>query len=186
MRSKSMMMVLSEDEMLELWKLRVGLMPARRDCTIEREDGVDLDSKLLVDIRQWYAELLAMGSVDWLPVEDVSGDVTAVSDSTGVITATLPDRCVRPVAWHVSGWAVDVIRFEAPDSVVARQQSLEWLRGGGAHPVAVLHSDGIKLYTADSADDFTIDKALCVVRPEDGSYQFSEEALSTIPNLASV
>ena len=182
MRSKSFLMELTEEEMLEMWKLRVGLMPARRDCTVEREDGLDLDGKLLVDIKQWYAQLLATGPVEWLPVEDVSGDVTAESDSTGVITAVMPDRCVRPVSWHVAGWAVDVTRFEEPDSVVARQQSLEWLRGGGARPVAVLREDAVLLYTTDSPEDFTIDKALCVVRPDDGSYQFSQEALATIPN----
>lgn len=218
------MINLSEDEMLDLWKTRIGLMQARRDCTIEREDGIDLDGELLVEIQQWYATLLATAPVEWLPTEDLAAATVTAADDTedddadddsesdtaddedsddttvtdtaittselevttdaaGVVTVVLPSRFVRPVAWHVEGWACDVVTFHAPDSVVARQQAVEWLRGGGARPVAVLHADCLKLYSVAPGDTATVDKAISVVRPDDGSYQFSQEALSTMPSM---
>lgn len=176
-----MLMSLTESEMLDLWKLRVGLTPALRDCSVERDDGLDLDSKLTTDIRQWYATLLATAPVEWLPVEDVAADVTATTDSSGVVTATMPDRAVRPVEWHLDGWASDAVEFHSPTSVTAKQQAVEWLRGGGSRPVAVLGQNQLKLYSVDPGTEGTVDKALCVVMPDDGSYQFSQEALATLP-----
>lgn len=176
------MMNLTEAEMLELWKLRFNMMPARRDCVVERVDGADIDGKLMIDIRQWYATLLATAPIEWLPVEDVVGDVVAQVSVNGVISVVMPDRCVRPVAWHVKSWATDVTQFHSPDSLVGRQQTVEWLRGCDARPVAVVNGNVLKLYSSSDGIKAAVDKAQCVVRPADGSFQFSEEALSTIPN----
>ena len=112
----NMMFNLDEEEMLELWKTRLRLLPARRDCTIERDDGIDIDQVLLLDIKEWYAWLLWHGDASLLPVEDLSGDVSPQIDDEGVVTVLLPSVSV----------------------------------------------------------------ARCVVRPADGSYRFSQAALSTM------
>lgn len=181
MKCKTMMLDLSEKEMLDLWKLKTGFMQARNDCSVEREDSVDLDGKLMVDIRQWYANLLKTAPADWLPVEDVTDEIFTDTDVDGTITVTLPDNCVRPLAWHVEGWATDVAEFYEPNSVVGKQQTVEWLRGTESHPVAILTGVTLRLYSVAPGAGGAVDKALCVVKPTDGTYQFSEEALSTIP-----
>lgn len=182
-RCNAAMMNLTEQEMIELWKLRLGLTQARRDCTIEREDGIDVDARLLTDIRKWYAHQLATASVHLLPVEDFAGSVFADVATDGSITVQLPDRCVRPVCWHVEGWSRDVVTYYSPDSVVARQQAVEWLRGNEARPVAVLADNELKLYSIPPGAGGDIDKARCVAYPADGSYQFGAELLSTIKDL---
>lgn len=35
---------LSTDEMLSQWRMRRALEPLRSDCTIERIDGIDIDT----------------------------------------------------------------------------------------------------------------------------------------------
>ena len=178
-RCKTMMLNLTEQEMLDLWKLRIGLTQARRDCTMEREDGIDADALLLSDIRQWYAHTLALAPTHLLPVEDVAGSVFADIATDGSITVKLPDNCVRPLCWHIEGWERDVTTFHSPDSLIAMQQSVKWLRGNEAHPIAVLHDSVLKLYSVTPGFGGDIDKALCVVRPADGSYQFGSELIST-------
>lgn len=178
-RCKTMMLNLTEQEMLDMWKLRIGLTQARRDCTVEREDGIDVDALLLSDIRQWYAHTLASAPTHLLPVEDVAGSVFADIATDGSITVELPDNCVRPLCWHVEGWECDVTTFHSPDSLIAMQQSVKWLRGNEARPIAVLHDSVLKLYSVTPGFGGDIDKALCVVRPADGSYQFGSELIST-------
>ncbi len=178
-RCKAMMLNLTEQEMLDLWKLRLGLTQARRDCTVEREDGINVDALLLSDIRLWYARTLASAPAHLLPVEDVAEKVFADIGTDGTITVNLSDNCVRPLCWHVEGWERDVTTFHSPDSLIAMQQSVKWLRGNEARPVAVLHGSVLKLYSVDPGLGGGIDKALCVVRPADGSYQFGSELIST-------
>lgn len=179
------MMTLSEAEMLELWKTRLRLLPVRRDCVIERDDGIDIDAVLLLDIREWYARLLAGGNVDWLPVEDLCDDVSAEVDVEGVVTAMLPPGCVRPVEWMLEGWERSVVEFYRAGSYKAMCQNNIYLRGDETCPVAVLHDNCVKLYSITPGDDVTVSMARCVVRPSDGSYRFDEAALSTMQDYLS-
>ena len=43
---------LTESEMLSLWKQVMRLETPRRDCTVEWDDGIDLDALLLTHIKQ--------------------------------------------------------------------------------------------------------------------------------------
>ncbi len=173
-------MNLTEDEMLELWKTRLRLLPARRDCTIERDDGIDIDSVLLPDIREWYARLLAGGDIGWLPVEDLALKVACETDDEGVVTALLPSECVRPVEWKLAGWKRSVVQFHVAGSYKAMCQRNIYLRGDAEAPVAVLHDDRMVLYSVEPGTTAAVKQARCVVRPADGSYRFHEAALSTM------
>lgn len=51
-------MVLSENQMIDLWLLRKGFEPLREDCRIERSDGADLRSLARTECRLWYENLL--------------------------------------------------------------------------------------------------------------------------------
>lgn len=42
---------MSEDEMVDLWMLRMNLLPRHSGCTIERHDGCDVDRYLRILIR---------------------------------------------------------------------------------------------------------------------------------------
>ena len=175
------MMSLSAQEMLDLWKLRSGYVVARRDCEVERTDGVDLDGMLMSQIGQWYAGLLATAPVDWLPVEDVAARVAVEADAEGVVAATLPGCCVRPVAWRLRGWSRDVTTFHDAGSAEALRQGVRWLRGNACRPVAVAEATGLRLYSIVPGTQPVVERALCVVRPADGVFTFATAALATIP-----
>ena len=53
MENTNQMMDLSADEMLELYKTMTHLAPVRRECTIERDDGIDLDAWLTLRLPRW-------------------------------------------------------------------------------------------------------------------------------------
>ena len=178
--NSNLMINLDEGEMLELWKKRLRLLPVRRDCSIERDDGIDVDEVLLLDIREWYAQLLATGKVAWLPVDDLHSEVSCDVDDEGVVTAMLPPSCVRPVEWRLKGWECSVVQFFQPGSLKAMCQRNVYLRGDVCSPVAVLHDDRLMLYSVEPGEAAEVVKARCVVRPADGSYRFSEAAMSTM------
>jgi hypothetical protein len=181
MENMSQLRTLSESKMLALWKQIMHLDAVRHECTVERDDGIDIDALLLTHISQWYAHLLATTPVEWLPVDDVKADVTMTADSSGVVTAIVPARCVRPVEWKLSGWQCSVTRFLNPDDDEARLQHDTWLRAGKCHPAVVDCSNRLLLYSIDTDATPVLDIARCVVRPADGSYIFHNEAIATIP-----
>lgn len=176
----NMMIDLDEDGMLELWKTRLRLLPARRDCTIERDDGIDIDQVLLLDIKEWYAWLLWHGDMAWLPVEDLKSDVSPQIDDEGVVTVPLPSQCVRLVEWKLDGWRCSVAQFYRSGSYEALCQRNIYLRGDAFAPVAVLHDDRMVLYSLSPDDVPLVTMARCVVRPSDGNYRFAQAALATM------
>ena len=179
--NNNLMLKLTENEMLELWKTRMQRLPARRDCVIEREDGIDIDAVLLLDIREWYAGLLTTGRVDWLPVDDFRSEVRCEVDDEGVVTAALPAACVRPVEWRLSGWERSVTRFYRPDSYEALCQRNIYMRGDAVMPVAVLHDDRLVLFSLDPGTASGEGApARCVAFWGDGAFRFRGAALTTI------
>ena len=181
MKCETMMMKLSEQEMLDLWKLRCGYVTPRRDCYLERDDDVELDTELLHRIRAWYADLLMNAPADMLPVEDVAADCNVGAGFDGAVLLRLPDRCVRVLAVRLNGWKRDAAVMHPAGSAADLRQGVEWLRGTPDYPVAIADSDGLRLYPAPDGGSVEVAKALCVVRPADGSYQFAEPLLGTLP-----
>ena len=183
MRSEALMMNLSASQMLDLWKMRSGYSVARRDCAIERDDGIDVDEYFTLEMNRWYAQLLAEAPVEWLPVEDLAAELGVTTDACGVVEAVVPACCVRPVEWHVEGWKRDVVTFHPAGSPEALRQGVEWLRGSAERPVAVVSTGKVTLYSVKPGSEAVVDKALCVVRPADGSFRFSQAALATLPDV---
>ncbi|MBQ0114578.1 MAG: hypothetical protein KBT10_01705 [Bacteroidales bacterium] len=179
MENTSIFLNLSESEMLALCKRLLNLEPARRDCTVERDDGIDIDEWLTVRARAWYAALLSSGPVAWLPVEDLKNDVTA-TNTDGVVTAVYPTRCARPIEWKLGGWQCSVTRFVHPDDDIARLQHNPWTRGRCCHPVAVDHGNRLLLYSIDPDATPVVDMARCVATPVNGHFVFGHAA---IPDL---
>lgn len=96
MENTNQFLHLSESEMLNIWKNLLGLEPHLCGCTIEREDGANVDERLITRMRQWYASLLLSAPENLLPVEDVKDELALMVADNGVVTAIVPPQCVRP------------------------------------------------------------------------------------------
>lgn len=177
------MITMSEAQMLALWRRTLHLDVARRECVLERDDGIDQDDYLLDKVRQWYAHLLATAQAELLPIEEVGADVTLAVSSDGVVTATLPPRCVRAVEWQLAGWEHSVTWFPQPELPAAQLQLNPWTRGGTCNPAAVDHGDRLMLYSLPTGVSPVLTMARCVVRPADGTYVLHRSLLDTIPEF---
>ena len=175
------MINLSENEMLTMWKRVMHIDVLRRECSVERDDGIDLDDLLLTRLRQWYAHLLLTAPLDWVPVEDLRAEVSVTADDMGVVTALLPARCVRLVEWEMAGWSHAVTSFVEPDSLQALAQHSLWTRGGVRRPVAVRHDDRLMLYSIAPGASPVIIQARCVAVPGGDRYVCHRDALATLP-----
>lgn len=181
MENENLFIDLSGQEMLDLWKTVLRLREVRRECTIERDDGIDIDELLQVQIGQWYAHLLLTAPVEHVPVEDMKAEVTLSTDGQGLVTATLPERAVRPVEWRLAEWKRSVSRFLEPSDPESQLQHSPYTRGGCWNPVAVRLSPGRLLLVSAPSLDPELQLALCVARPAEGRYLLHRAALSTIP-----
>ncbi len=169
---------LTESDMLNLWKQVMHLEIPRRDCTVEWDDGIDLDALLLTHIKQWYAHLLNTAPTNMLPIENLAAQVP-INTRNGIVIATTPMQCVRPVEWKLAEWQRSVTEFLDPCSHEAMLQLNEWTRGGACDPAIIDY--GFQLVMISTAGTPQLELARCVVRPADGSYQFHSDLLSTIP-----
>lgn len=183
MENTNQMMNLTEYELLELYKTMTHLTSVRRDCEVERDDGIDLDAWLTLRLRQWYARLLQDAPVEWLPVQDVKDDVVLTADTCGVVRAVVPPQCVRPVEWRLQGWSHSVTSFLSPQDAMVRLQLNPWTRGRAERPAAIDHGDHLTLYSVKPGASLALTVARCVVRPVDGIYSFHTAALSSLPAL---
>ena len=174
---------MSEKEMVAMWRQMMNLDVPRSDCQVERADGIDLDGLLLANVRLWYEHQLLTASPDVLPVEDVSAEAVAEADSSGVVTLTLPARCVRLLEVQMQGWQCSATRLLNPDNAEALLQSSPWLRGGREQPVAVRHADRVVLYGITPGAEPVVQRALAVVRPAAGQIVIGRDALSTMPRF---
>ena len=176
---------LNETEMLALWKQLMHLDTPRRDCSVEWDDGIDVDALLLTHIKQWYAQQLNTASHNLLPVQDVKNEVTLYANPDGIVVATPPQCCVRPVEWKLDGWQRSVTTFLEPSSREAMVQLNKWTRGGACNPAVIDYGSRLLLVSAAVTPPQLI-TARCVVRPADGTYQFHAHLLSTIPSVLKI
>ena len=179
MENRNQFLNLNESEMLDLWKQVMHLDTPRRDCTVEWDDGIDLDALLLTHIKQRYAQLLNTAPAQLLPIEDLASEVELSVDGNMVV-APAPQRCVRPVEWRLAEWKRSVTEFLDPCSHEAMLQLNEWSRGGVYNPAIIDYGFQLLMMSSASGEP-QLAMARCVARPADGSYQFHASMLSTIP-----
>lgn len=175
------MLRLSQAEMLSEWKTRKGFLEGLRECSAERDDGVDTDQLLRREIDGWYARLLSEAPVELLPIEDIAEECGLAVDSRLAATITLPERCVRPVELKMAGWAAPATEFFKPDSETARRQRCDWLRGGPERPVCVAGAGQLTAYSVASAGEAAIETLRAVCYPSGGNYVFAEGAWALFP-----
>ena len=90
--------------MIEEWKIRTGYGDFRRDCTVERDDGLDINAYIEQRINVCYRKLLREAPFALLPIKNFAGDVKmqVMPDLSGFIA--LPNNCLRVSEIRVSGW----------------------------------------------------------------------------------
>ena len=174
----------SLEEMLEEWKTRKMLLPGRRDCTVERDDGVDLDAVLVREIETAYDRLLREAPAEWLPVNDIAENCSIEIADNLTAVMHLPANCYRVVEVKLPSWKHAVSRMESPDSETARQQQNEWLRGSINNPVCVIGNRRLYLYSAGSHEETRAERVLAVEPPEKGWFAFADAAWSLLLQFA--
>jgi len=180
MENRNQFYNLTPTEMLNLWKEVLHLDTPRRDCNVEWDDGIDIDSLLTTHIKQWYAHILSTAPANLLPINDVKEAVTLNASADGAVVATTPEHCVRPIEWKLTGWKRSVTQFLDPFSNEAMKQLNEWTRGGAYNPAIIDYGFQLLLFS-NTSNTPSLEIARCVVRPADGSYQFHSQLLDTIP-----
>ncbi len=174
-----MLLNLSTEEMLGVWKLKRYFEPLRSDCELSRTDGVDLDRLQIMEMREWYLNLLDNGDLSLMEVSEMARDVALKHQDDGSATITLPAECRRVVEVKLEGWRQTAI-IVGPDSPIASLQRSPYSRGGSEEPVAVAHQGYLHLYTPVSTASRIV-SLKCVLEPADGFYRLDERALATIP-----
>lgn len=174
-----MLLTLSTEEMLGVWKLKRYFEPLRSDCELTRTDGIDLNRLQLMEMREWYLNLLDKGDLSLLQVSDISRDVALKHLGDGSATITLPAECRRVIELKLDGWNRPAI-LVSPGSPIAALQQSPYSRGNVEEPVAITHCGYLHIYTPPSTTARIV-TLKCVLEPAEGKYVIDERALATIP-----
>lgn len=163
-------------EMLKEWKLRKGYDIGRKDCTLVRDDGVDLDSFLMTEIKMRYERLLSDAPAEMVPVSDIADDCAVEIGNDLSARIILPSNCVRVLELKMPSWRNPVTEFAAPDSAIAIRQRSQWLRGGTENPVCIARHRCIDAYSVASPAETVPAAVLAVCRPEMSVFLFADRA----------
>jgi hypothetical protein len=173
----------SEAQLLERRRTLAGLEPLRTDCTIECVDGIDVDTLLKQQLRQWYLDLLDKGDLRQLALQDVASQLTLLCRSDGGADITLPETCRRLIAIRMGTWLHEAEVVKAADA--KRRLAMvgnSYCRPGVNTPLAVDFGGGrITVYPAEPG--MNIVTATAAVDAGPGKYIFDESALASLADL---
>lgn len=189
-------MILTEEEMINVWLLRKGFEPLRSDCRITRSDGADLREIARLQLRQWYLNLLLTADPDILIPHQFSLSrlVSCRETPYGSLSVTLPADVLRIIDIRHSALPAPTRIVEA-DSELARKQFNPFSAAGPTAPVAVRNGrNAFEFFGAQGADTDSTDIALhptpfssilCICLPEDDDqgnprYELTQAAINLI------
>lgn len=164
--------------MLSLWKLRRQLEPLRSDCVVSRHDGIDITTLLQQEIDDWYETLLDTAPNEMLVATDIASQVAVNFNDDNSASISLPIQCRRVIEVMADSWKQPAT-ITNPQSALALRQANPFSRAGSNCPVAIKDFNTLRLYGIAPQSKLT--RLLCVMHPDDGFYEFSKRALSTIP-----
>lgn len=162
---------LTSDSMLDLWRLLRAAEPLRLDCTVERTDGVDLDSILRSQMRSWYLQLLDGGDERFLAPEDVAAQAR-VESADGLTVVSAPPQVRRVLRLQFSDWDSPIAPL-APEQTVRARAANRFSR----RPLAARVSPRVIIVSGTSG---TLSSLICAVDPGEDSYVFDDAALSRL------
>lgn len=137
------------NQMVTLWRQRAGLIPLRTDCTIEVEEGIDVDRALTARIRQWQLRALDTAPTNLLEVKDIADMCSARRTTQGTTVITLPDDCRRVVAVQMASWRLPLAPISAEQAQVSSVMPDN--RYAAATPTAIASPGMLTIYPAEAA-----------------------------------
>lgn len=176
---------LTKEQILKRRRISGGLEPLRADYTIELTDGIDVNTILLTELRNWYLDLLANGDRGLLATENLASAVTLVAMDGG-LRIEVPDNCRRMFDVRLNGWnhVVAIRPSDEFERIKAMQQN-PFTAATANNPVAVFLPGNMGGKTADIAvwpGSSGISLAVGVVDPGENLYIMDEMALTTMPS----
>lgn len=147
-----------ERELIELWKVKRGLLPS--PSTGELEQYTPLDARIAIEIREWYNNLLLTADSRYLPVEDVASESESEYVSDSGMDVTVPSRAVRFVELKMPEWRVGRRLLNSPADDLSLLQGFALAAGSVEQPVIVdmwptLHVHGVKARKTEISGEIT-------------------------------
>lgn len=182
-----MTLTLTSKQMLQTWRACAGPDPLLADCSVERFDGFDLDSRLSDLMRQWYLALLDEGNPALIGPPASASALVSVSAAQGDYSATLVCQPAvrRLCSVRLSGWmrqARVVDRSEVAHLLPL--QANRFSRSGPYDPIAWRDPDG-SLHAIPATSDSRVVAAYAIIDPGEDTYRLDSRALSTINDYIS-
>lgn len=175
-----MMLSLTPERMLALWKLTHGYEPLRSDASVVRSDGIDLDALLRLEMRRWYTDLLDNGPLHLLPVRDISGSSVAFDRTDSSVLLSVNRTLRRIVEVKLRGWnrpaRIIGLDYDRRADILQAQAS-PYACAGANEPIAVIESHNTLRCYPPPAGTPAIAVLRAVVEPDNGLYEFDEAAL---------
>lgn len=159
-----------------------GLEPSNLEFTIERTDGIDVDSIVASRLRRWYVEQLHTAPTEFLPIEDIAAlAILKPGMYSSSQTVILPDGCLRPQSISFENWLVEVpvAPEERFHDIVAAQDN-PYLAATDRYPSAVCcPGQPNRIVVFPGGEKVTALKA--VKDPGDGLFVLDEALLNHLP-----
>lgn len=173
----------SRSEMLQIWRRCAGLEPSASSCTVERFDGIDVDTRLEGLMRLWYLALLDEGDINLAGAPaDATELVTPLppGDDSRIATLICAPAVRRLCTIRLSGW-------KRPATVTDRRNDLygtalqdnRYSRAGAVTPITWFDGDGT-VYATPAGPETTVVSATAYIDNGTDSYRLDERALATI------
>ncbi len=178
-------MLLTESQMLAIWRRVLGLDCSMPDAAADRTDGIDIDAYLRRAMRTWYLDHLDNAPLASLVISDVA-DVAATrltpsgnTPATGTIA--IPDTWRRICSVKLHGWLRPAVPVDAADPAAGpllARMCAPLAAPGVFEPVAVRTPAAIICAPFIRPG---VESLLAVADPGPGLYEMHESLLSTIP-----
>lgn len=185
----------SHDQMLSIWRLRLGLEAPENEASIERFDALDIERSICMAMRQWYLNLLDTAELRHLSPQNIAPNLRWHYDPRGnYLYATLPDDVRRLVEIRPDALSRPMILSTNPDDFDAIIDPLPLRRpfcspmgycsagqvadsSSNAPAATALSFSGTIIVPGNTPPAFV----MAVTDPGEESYLLDESALSLIP-----
>lgn len=166
----------TEDELLQEWRRRLGMLTQDCGCLVNRHDGADLDLLLRSRLRSWYASLLLHAPAGLLPQRDVAAEVRQGVNEDGWQRIEIPAPCGRVASLRLEGWLRSVTRIQPPGGAADEVSRFPGLEPTAELPLALGHGRLIWARPAGKLAELTM-----ILPPADGTYALDESLLDSLP-----
>ncbi len=185
-----MIITLTHDQMLDLWRLAAGLCPAAVDASIERFDSLDINRRLCLAMRHWYLELLDNAPLRLLRQTDIT-DRLNFKHTGDLYSARIPVDTRRVTQVTLGGIPAEILPSPVPMLTDTRlplnrdtfSPSTDDCRPGATDATDITLSPRAAVtptavYVPPTASDIAV---YAVLDPGEETYVLDESLLSQIP-----